>query len=62
MTQLDQSLINTLQGFIDGANKSLAGGDIQNAMNYVNLYYESQTDFRAYASDALQVINNIGQF
>lgn len=47
-----------LQGFIDSANEALQAGDTQNAVNFINLYYESQTDFRGYATDALAVVNN----
>ena len=40
------------------AKQALRNGDTADAINYVNLYYQSQTDFRGYATDALEVVNN----
>ena len=54
--------VATLQGYINAANAALSAGDTQNALNYINLYYSSQTDIRGYGTDALDVINNQGRF
>ncbi|MEA2841317.1 MAG: hypothetical protein QOF41_2647 [Methylobacteriaceae bacterium] len=62
MPAYSSSQIATLRGYIAGAQAALANGDTQNALNYVNLYYNSQTDIRGYATDALQVVNNVGLF
>jgi len=51
-----------LQGFIADAESALKAGDSRNAVNDVNLYYDFQSDMRGYASDALQVVNDIGAF
>jgi len=52
--------VATLQGYINGANTARQAGDTQNTLNYLNLYYNSQTEIRGYAMDALEVINNQG--
>jgi hypothetical protein len=52
--------IQTLQSYINGANAALAAGDDQNALNYVELYYNAQTDIRGYAVDALHVVTDSG--
>lgn len=54
--------VSPLQSYIDGANAALQAGDTQNALNYINLYYSSQTEIRGYATDALEIINNQGVF
>ena len=62
MSVYSQELLNDLQGYIDNAKAALVAGEARDALNYVNLYYQSQTDLRGYASDALQVVNNVGLF
>jgi len=47
---------------LNGANAALAAGDNQNALNYIQLYYGSQTGIRGYANDAQQVVSNTGLF
>ncbi len=62
MADYTDAQINALQGFIADAESALKAGDSRNAVNDVNLYYNFQSDMRGYASDALQVVNDIGVF
>lgn len=60
MTGYTQLQVQTLQGYITGAEQALANGDTQNALNYVELYYNSQTSMRGYATDTPQVVSDMG--
>jgi hypothetical protein len=62
MSGYTEQQVQTLQGYINGAKAALAAGDTQNALNYIQLYYGSQTDIRGYAIDAEQVVSNTGLF
>lgn len=62
MSGYTQQQLAALQSYISGAQNAINTGDVTNALNYVNLYYQSQTTMRGYANDALQVVNNVGTY
>ncbi len=62
MAVYSQSMLNTLQGYITSAQTALAAGDTDTALVDINLYYGAQVNLRGYASDALNVEDNIGIF